>query len=105
MNERIEELNRMLAESPEDPFLQYALALETEKAGMLQDAIRNMQVLLNHDADYLPAYYQLARLLIADQKNTAASLIIDRGIQLAQKLNNRHTLAELRMLAEEISDD
>lgn len=105
MNKRIEELNRMLEESPDDSFLQYALALESEKSGSLKDAIQRMENLLERDATYLPAYYQLARLLIIDEKITEASTILDKGILLAQRQNNRHTLAELRMLADEISGD
>ena len=105
MAQRKDELIELLKENPDDSFLNYALALETEKEGDIKSAIRMLQKLTADDVEYLAAYYQLARMLIAGERNNEAVPVIATGMQLAQLKNERHTLAELRMLLDEISGE
>jgi tetratricopeptide (TPR) repeat protein len=103
--DRIRALMNLLEEEPGDVFCRYALALEY--AGSLDSAAQAIDLLtaITRDTpDYLPAYYQLGRLLMTGGNRTAALEVIQSGIRLAQNKGDRHTLAELGFLLEDCSD-
>ncbi len=101
---RLEELRKFLEEDPDDPFLKYALALEMIAMDQHEQACNELHALLEKHPDYLPAYYIVAKeSLHLNQRETATSLL-QQGIVLAKKLNNKHTLAELMGLLDELED-
>ncbi|MGH7224888.1 MAG: hypothetical protein ACRELF_16820, partial [Gemmataceae bacterium] len=55
---RKEQLEEMLAEEPNDPFLHYGLAMEYVSAGEDRTAVERFQKLLAVAADYVPGYLQ-----------------------------------------------
>lgn len=61
--EKIEKLRSFLSNSPEDPFLNHALALEYIKLGNDSEARRLFLNILTRDPSYIGSYYHLARLL------------------------------------------
>src|SRR4029453_17069485 len=63
MNRR-EKLEALLADSPDDSFLRYALALALEAEGDPCAARARLEALVESDPHYVPAYFQLARLQI-----------------------------------------
>lgn len=99
--QRIEMLKKALLEEPNDPFYQYALALEhvhTHRA----DALRMFSSLLSTHPNYLPTYYQ-AGLLLVELGNEAEGVdILEKGIALAQQQGNQKTLNELRFLLDNL---
>jgi tetratricopeptide (TPR) repeat protein len=101
--QRIEKLKSYLDETPQDPFLIYALAME-----YLQDlpekAEEQLRILLKNHPEYLPSYYQLGLLQIEKGNPEEAIGILQKGIELARNQNNRHTLNELQMLLDEFQD-
>jgi hypothetical protein len=102
---RILALEAMLAEDPSDPFCRYALALEY--AGLESGSQRSIDLLQGLVADtpvYLPAYYQLGKLLGDANRKSEAMLVIKAGIQLARSTGEKHALAELNFLAEDYAD-
>ncbi len=101
--ERIEKLEAMLAQNEGDSFLQHALALEYVKLGDEVTARRLFEELLHRDADYVGSYYHLAKLLERLGEVDAAKGWYEKGMQVAQRLGDRHALGELRMAWEEIS--
>lgn len=95
----------MLSENPSDTFCRYALALEY--AGLESGSQRSIDLLQGLVADtpgYLPAYYQLGKLLGEANRKSEALVIIEAGIQLARSLGDKHALAELTFLAEDYAD-
>ena len=92
---RIEQLKRMLKETPDDPFLHYALALEHVDESPVR-AREIFEKLLTQFADYLPAYYHAAHLFWTLEEFEKAAETFDRGIELAIKVNDQHALRELR---------
>ena len=92
---RIEQLKSLLEESPDDPFLHYALALEYVKESPLQ-AREIFEKILTNYSDYLPAYYHAAHLYWSLGELEKAATTFDGGIALATKVNDLHTLRELR---------
>lgn len=92
---RIEMLQSFVESEPENPFNLYALALEyqhsdPEKASNLFDK------LLNEHKSYLPTYYQAAIFYSERGSNKMAKQIFEKGISLAEELNETNTLRELK---------
>lgn len=94
-------LKNMVLENPEDPFYPYALALEFIHTNRPEALSILMNVLHNYP-DYLPTYYQAGLLTIESDKIEEGQAILERGIVLAQKQNDRKALNELRSLLDNI---
>jgi tetratricopeptide (TPR) repeat protein len=93
--QRIEQLQIMLAESPNDPFLLYALALEFRKSALPQ-SLAFFDTLLREHPSYLPTYYHAAGLLAEIGQSARAKEVYQQGIALARRQNDAHTLRELQ---------
>ena len=63
MSERIEKLKEFLKASPDDNFVQHALALEYIKLGDDNAARSLFENILIKTPDYIGSYYHLAKLL------------------------------------------
>jgi tetratricopeptide (TPR) repeat protein len=104
-SERIRALLDMLEQEPDDVFCRYALALEYAGAeSSVPISIDLLTRLIKDSADYLPAYYQLGRLLMQTGNREAAIEVIQSGIRLARKKGDRHTLSELDFLLEDCTE-
>lgn len=95
MNRR-EKLEKMLADSPEDTFLQYALAMEFISAGDDPAAAGRLECLLESDAHYVPAYFQLAQVQARQSAADAARRTLTRGIEAARRAGDQHAEEEMR---------
>lgn len=93
--QRIASLQQMLQETPNDPFLLYALALEHRSNNPQQSLLLFRQLLEQH-AHYLPTYYHAAALHAELGELQEAKSIYQQGIALAQEQQDAHTLRELR---------
>lgn len=97
--DRIEQLRRFLAASPDEPFPRYALALELKGKGDAQGAVAELEELLRRKPDYLAAYLQLGLLLQGLGRLDAREVLV-RGQEVARKQGNTHTLSELTQALE-----
>lgn len=68
-NDRLAQLQAMLAEEPGDVFLRYAIALEHKRLAEFDRAIDALEGLVREDPAHIASYYQLA-LLLADVGRT-----------------------------------
>lgn len=93
--ERIKLLEEMIEKEPNDPFLVYAAALEYEKIGEEQKQLKYFDLLLNKFPDYLPVYYQYAKIYEAKGKIGKAIELLRKGKKIAQDQNDRKTLGEI----------
>ncbi|MFI5131488.1 MAG: tetratricopeptide repeat protein [Chitinophagales bacterium] len=100
--DRIEKLKEFLKETPEDSFLQHALALEYIKLGNDEEARRLFEIVLNREPGYIGSYYHLARLLERKGDNDAAVKFYEKGMEEAKKAGNNHAYGELRGAYEEL---
>src|SRR5207237_613395 len=98
--DRIEQLRKFLAATPDDPFARYALALELKSKGDASAAAAELMELLGRKPDYLAAYLQLGMLLASLQRAGEAREILQRGQELARLQGNGHTLSELTQALE-----
>lgn len=94
--DRLQQLTELLKDSPEDPFLLYAIALEHQANKNIEVAVEHFEQLLALHPDYLPAYYQLGGLYAQSGETMKAEETYHRGILLAQAQKDQRTLSELR---------
>ncbi len=92
---RLQKIEEMLREDPNDSFLQYAAALEYEKSGNTDKAIQLLNELLQRDSSYLGAYYQLGKMLETKDFTERAVEIYRAGIELAELQKNFKAKSEL----------
>jgi len=101
MNRR-EKLEAMLAQSPDDPFLRYALALAWAGEGDPSAARNQLEALLASNADYVPAYFQLAQLQVTQGDAERAKPVLIRGIEMARRAGDEHAESEMRGFLEQL---
>lgn len=92
---RLQQLQAMLAQEPDDSFLIYALALEYAKSNNVNKAIEVLENLIGKDAAYLGSYYQLGKYYEQTEQLQKAADIYTQGIAIAQQQNNKKILGEL----------
>jgi Tfp pilus assembly protein PilF len=102
---RIEILKGYLEEDSSDVFSRYALALEWLAEGNTQAAADELAAVLQADASYLAAYYQLGRALEMLQRRDDAAHIYRKGLDIARMQRQGRTEAELAMALEGLQDD
>jgi tetratricopeptide (TPR) repeat protein len=102
---RIDQLRGMLAEEPGDLFLRYAIALELKRAGNMEQAITDLETILNEDPKHIASYYQLA-LLQADLGHTPDAIATcEAGSMQCLVTGDRKARAELQELMNTLKDD
>jgi Tfp pilus assembly protein PilF len=102
MNRR-QKLEALLVESPDDSFLQYALAMQCAADGDDPAAVAGMGTLLDRDPHYVPAYFQLAQIVVRQGENDRARQLLTRGIEMARRAGDDHAEGEMRGFLEQIA--
>ncbi len=100
--DRIEKLKRLLIDSPQDSFLQHALALEHIKIGDDGEARKLFEQILDTDPGYIGSYYHLGKLLERNNETDAAIKWYEIGMEAAKKAGENHAYGELRGAYEEL---
>lgn len=96
MNNRINEITRLIQNDSEDPFLWYVLALEYDKLGEKNKASEIFQRLISRFPNYLPVYYQAAHLFWEMGFMEESKITFMQGIALAEKNKDTKTEIELK---------
>ena len=102
---RLEQLLGYLEETPKDTFILYALSKEYEIQGDLEKALGKFKHLLEVDPDYVGAYYHLGKLYEKLEQPTKAFSTYKIGIEVAQRINDQHSLSELAGAKLNLGDD
>lgn len=102
MNDRIAKLSEFLKASPNDCFLNHALALEYIKIG--NDAEARQLFEKNHafDPNYVATYYHLAKLLERVGEQQQAIAIYEQGMQVSKTQGDMHAYSELQSAYEDL---
>lgn len=96
MSHRLQQLTDFLHESPNDPFLKYALATEHLKLGHTESALRYYEELLDKHPEYVGTYYHLGKLYEAMDRKDDAISVYEKGMQVAKNKRDMHALSELQ---------
>ncbi len=102
--EKIEKLKSFLRDSPDDPFLKHALALEYIKTGSETEARDLFLEILTLDPAYIGSYYHLARLLERIGETENAKSWYEKGMEASQKAGDEHSYGELLAAYEDLID-
>jgi len=95
MSNRLQVLQQLLRETPDDSFLLFAIAKEYEKLSQPQQALEQFRELVRKDPDYVGAYYHLGKLYEQLDQYDNALLTYTEGMKVAQKAGDQHALSEL----------
>ena len=93
---RLQQLLDLLAETPNDDFLLFAIAKEYEKAENNVLALQYYEQLRGQSPNYVGTYYHLAKLQQEEGSETEALQTYTEGMRIARSLNDQHAFAELQ---------
>lgn len=99
---RIEQLQQFLLKTPNDPFLNHALALEYVKLDDEVNARSCFEKNLANDASYVATYYHLGKLLERSAATTEAIAIYEKGMVVARQAGDMHAYNELQGAYEDL---
>jgi tetratricopeptide (TPR) repeat protein len=99
---RIEKLNELLQQMPNDNFLRHALALEYIKLGNDEDARILFESILNDCPGYVGSYYHLGKLLERNGEKDLAIECYEKGMKEAKAANDQHAYNELQAVYEDL---
>lgn len=102
MNDRIEKLQSFLLQSPDDCFLNHALALEYIKLGNDNEAQRLFEKNKITDQNYVATYYHLGKLLERNGATEKAITIYEEGMKIAKTTHDQHSYNELQAAYEDL---
>lgn len=102
--DRIEKLKSFIESSPNDSFLQHALALEYIKIGNDAAAENLFIEILAREPDYIGSYYHLGKLLERTGNLEKALSVYKNGMLEAKKVSDNHSYNELQGALEELED-
>jgi len=99
---RIEDLKKLLAAEPNDPFVLYALAQEHAKLAQFAEAIALYDRCLAADPSYFYAFYHKARAQHAAADLPGALATLRTGIAAARKASDSKAWNEMQSLLDEL---
>ena len=105
MSDRVAQLRQFLESSPDDLFLNHALALECIKRGETDEGERLFRKNMAHDAGYVATYYHLGKLLQSAGRRDEALSIFEQGMEKARAVKDNHSYNELQAAYEDLEDE
>ena len=100
---RKQQIEEMLAEDPNDPFLRYGLAMEQMSAGDDEAAARCLQELIAVAPGYVPAHQQLGQTFLRLGRTSEARQAWRLGVDAAQKAGDLHARDEMQGFLDSLS--
>lgn len=94
-NNRIELLEGMVAQNPDDSRTRYMLAMELGKTGDLTGAAEQYRAILEREPDYVPAYFHCGQTLERLGKTDEAQRTYEKGIEVCARRGDEKTRGEL----------
>lgn len=91
----LEQLRKLLAADPNDPFVLYGIAQEHAKAGDHAEAVAWYDRCLVADPAYCYAYFHKARAQEALGRGEEAAATLRAGMEAARKSGDGHALGEM----------
>jgi tetratricopeptide (TPR) repeat protein len=99
----VADLEKLLAESPADPFVLYGLAQAHAKEDRHGEAIMFYDRCLAADPAYSYAYFHKARSLEALDRRPDAARTLRAGLEAARSAGDPHAMSEIASYLDEIA--
>lgn len=101
---RLQQIEEMLVETPDDSELRYMLAMEHVSANNDSQAVACFQEIINRDPNYPPAYHMCGRALARLNQIPDAKATLQKGIAVANQCGNLHAAGEMTELLESLEE-
>jgi thioredoxin-like negative regulator of GroEL len=96
-------LEQSLAESPDDAFLRYGLAMQCLREGDVEEGRQRLRALIADDPDrQVAAYQQLGQSYVDTDEPEAAIAALGEGVARARAAGDGHAAAEMEYLLESL---
>src|SRR5215208_3047363 len=97
---RMDQIEAMLADDPDDAFLRYGLAMEHASAGDHAACVEVLRDLIARTAaaPYVPAYLQAGQALVRLDRIPEACDVLRQGVAAADKAGDAHAQSEMQGL-------
>lgn len=92
---RREKIEAMLADSPEDTFLRYGLAMELDKEGAHEASLGQLRGLMSEHPPYIPAFFRTGQQLATLGRVAEARTALREGIDQARSQGDAHAASEM----------
>jgi Tfp pilus assembly protein PilF len=92
---RLKQILAWLGESPDDPELRYALAMEYRSLGDDERTAESLRSLITDRPEYVASYLMLAQTLVKLIRDDEAKSVLRSGIAAAKKSGNEHAMGEM----------
>ena len=103
---RMQQIEAMLADEPDDEFLRYGLAMEHSSAGDDASAAKVLLdlIALNPAKPYIPAFLMAAQALLRTGDDTTATTVLKAGIgSLLNDLSGKRRVKSVRVRSNALS--
>ncbi len=91
-----------MTQNPDDAFARYGLAMELRQRDETVLALEQFDELQRRHPEYTAGYQMAAQLLIGTGKSAEAEQRLRNGIVVARVSGNRHALAEMEAMLDEL---
>ncbi len=92
---RLQILQQMLDQDPNNSFARYGLAMEYANSGKLDEAISEYRALMARDENYAAAYFHGGQTLEKLGRLEEAREVYQKGIDVTTRKGDAHTRAEI----------
>ena len=99
---RLDKLEAMLADDPQDQMLRYMLAMELDTAGHNNRSLELFQSLMDDEPPHVPAFLMAGQQLARLERTDEARETYRTGIQQAQRQGNDHAAGEMTQFLQEL---
>lgn len=101
---RLNQIQQMLKDSPDDPFLRFALAQEYQRNKEHHKALECFEELVELQPGYTGTYYHLGKLYEVFNRPDDAVNTYKKGIDICRKAGATHDQSELQGALLELED-
>lgn len=95
-NDRISNFKIYIAQTPDDPFPRYGLAMEYRSMGQIEKAQIVFDELVERFPDYVATYLMAGSNLAELGRTDEALVMFERGVRMSTRKGDMHTKNELQ---------
>lgn len=96
MSKRLEALQQMIAQDPDNAFARYGLAQELANLGRLEEAVAEFERLIARKPDYFYAYFHGGKALEKLGRTDEARSLYRRGLEASSRGGDAHAQSEIQ---------
>ncbi len=98
----LDQLQKLLANEPQDVFLNFGVAIELARLGRVDESVAQFDRVIGFDANYCPAYFQKGRTFLAAGRFDEAKAALRAGMDAAERAGDAHAKGEMGDLLDSI---